>query len=145
LNEERQWPLLAKSLGREDLINDSRFAAKSDRYAHSKELVEVLDEVFASKDRAEWESALQAAGIVFEAVASPAEISHDSQLLENRVLVRFQGDQMLTVDSPFFVGGPEKVEPQKPPSLGQHTDEVLKEFGYDVAAIGELRAAGAVK
>ena len=51
LNEERQWPLLAKSLEREDLITDPRFATKADRHVHSKELVTVLDQAFATKDR----------------------------------------------------------------------------------------------
>jgi hypothetical protein len=44
----------------------------------------------------------------FEAVASPEEIPNDSQLLENSVLIRFERDEMMEVDSPFFVAGAEK-------------------------------------
>ena len=49
LNEDRQWPTLAKCLGREDLVADPRFATKKDRHARSLELVKIFDEVFATK------------------------------------------------------------------------------------------------
>ena len=52
LNEERQWPTLAKCLGREDLINDPRFVTKPDRHARSIELIRIFDETFATKDLA---------------------------------------------------------------------------------------------
>jgi formyl-CoA transferase len=51
---------------------------------------------------------------------------------------------MLTIDSPFFVTGSKKVQPRKPPSLGQHSKEVLEECGYDNAALEKLRESGAV-
>ena len=44
LNEERQWPALARCIGREDLVNDERFATKKDRHARSVELIKILDE-----------------------------------------------------------------------------------------------------
>jgi formyl-CoA transferase len=66
-------------------------------------------------------------------------------LFANRVLVPFERDDMLTIDSPFFVTGSKKVQPRKPPSLGQHSKEVLEECGYDNAALEKLRETGAVK
>src|SRR5207248_361600 len=50
LNEDRQWPTLARCLGREDLISDPRFETKKDRHARSVELIKVFDEVFATRD-----------------------------------------------------------------------------------------------
>ena len=51
MNEERQWPVLAKCLGLEDLIGDARFAKQSDRFARAGELISIFDEAFASRDR----------------------------------------------------------------------------------------------
>ena len=45
---------------------------------------------------------------------------------------------------PFTIRGVEKVAPRLPPSIGQHTDEVLREIGYDEPAIARLRAEGTV-
>src|SRR5215831_3728603 len=53
LNEDRQWPTLARCMGREDFIADERFATKAGRHARSLELIKILDEVFATRDLAE--------------------------------------------------------------------------------------------
>jgi crotonobetainyl-CoA:carnitine CoA-transferase CaiB-like acyl-CoA transferase len=58
--------------------------------------------------------------------------------------VPFEGDSMLTVNSPIWVDGSQKTAPRRPPNLGEHSDEVLREAGYDEAAIRQLRSSGAV-
>jgi formyl-CoA transferase len=144
LNEDRQWPTLARCLGREDLVVDPRFAAKKDRHARSLELIRIFDEVFASKDLAEWRGILDGNGLVFGVVGILDDIPNDQQMLDNEVLVPFENDTMLTVNSPIWVDGARKVQPRKPPALGEHSDEILRNAGYDEAAIGKLRASGAV-
>src|SRR5258708_34794378 len=49
LNEDRQWPTLARCLEREALICDPRFATRADRHARSLELIKIFDGVFAGK------------------------------------------------------------------------------------------------
>jgi len=144
LNEERQWPAFIKCLGREDLQNDPRFATSRDRMKHAAALTAVLDKTFATKDRPEWRDILAAAGIVFDVVASAQDIPNDSQIMANDILVPFDNHTVLTVTSPISVEGQEKVHPRRPPGVGQHTDEVLREAGYDAAMIERLRADGAV-
>src|SRR6476620_2205883 len=95
LNEERHWPVLAKCLGREELIDDPQFLTKRDRLAHAVELTAIFDEVFASKDRAEWRDILNAGGIVFDVVASAQDIRDDKQLFANEILVPFDNDTVL--------------------------------------------------
>jgi crotonobetainyl-CoA:carnitine CoA-transferase CaiB-like acyl-CoA transferase len=51
---------------------------------------------------------------------------------------------MLTVNSPIFIDGARKVQPRKPPGIGEHSDQILREAGYDEASIQKLRASGAV-
>jgi formyl-CoA transferase len=144
LNEERQWPTLARCLGREDLIHDPRFATKPDRHARSLELIKLFDEVFATKDLAEWRKLLDGNGLVFGVVGILDDIPHDKQMLENEVLVPFENDTMLTINSPIWIDGARKVQPRKPPEIGQHSDEILRQAGYDETSIRKLRASGAV-
>jgi formyl-CoA transferase len=65
-------------------------------------------------------------------------------MLENNVLVPFENDTMLTINSPIFIDGARKVQPRKPPGVGEHSDEILRNAGYDDAAIKKFRASGAV-
>jgi crotonobetainyl-CoA:carnitine CoA-transferase CaiB-like acyl-CoA transferase len=144
LNEEKQWPTLARCLGREDLINDERFATKAGRHQRSIELIKIFDEVFATKPLAEWRQLLDGNGLVFGVVGILDDIPNDKQMLDNEVLVPFENDTMLTISSPIWVDGSSKVQPRRPPGIGEHSDDILRQAGYDDASIAKLRASGAV-
>jgi formyl-CoA transferase len=144
LNEDRQWPTLARCLGRDDLIADARFAAKADRHARSLELIKIFDETFAGKDLAEWRTILDGNGLVFGVVGILDDIPNDRQMIENEVLVPYDGQDILTINSPIWVDGSKKVPPRRAPDIGEHSDEILRRYGYDEAAIGKLRASGTV-
>jgi formyl-CoA transferase len=144
LNEDRQWPTLARCMGREDLLADERFATKAGRHSRSVELIRIFDEVFATKDLADWRNILDGNGLVFGVIGILDDIPHDKQMIENEVLVPFENDTMLTVNSPIFIDGARKVQPRMPPGIGEHSDEILRNAGYDEAAIRKLRASGAV-
>ena len=144
LKEEREWPVLLECMGRAELAADPRFATKADRHARARELCAIFDAIFATKDLAEWRAILDAGGLIFGLVAEAEDIPGDRQMLENGVLVPFEDDTVLTVNSPLWVEGEEKVKPRRPPAIGEHSDEVLRKFGYDAARIRELRACGAV-
>src|SRR6201992_3454103 len=144
LNEDRQWPTLARILGREDLIAHPRFATKKDRHARSIDLIKIFDEVFATRPLAEWSKLLDGNGLVFGVVGILDDIPNDQQMIDNEVVVPFENDTMLTVNSPIWVDGAPKVRPRKAPALGEHSDEILRAAGYDEAAIEKLRASGAV-
>ena len=144
LNEEKQWPELMRCLDREDLIDDPRFAKKVDRLTRSRELIALLDKEFEKVDRAELRKRLTERGIVFDVVATPEDIPSDQQLLDNDILIPFAGSETRTINSPIALRGADKVQPRMPPSVGQHSDEVLKEAGFDAATIAQMRAAGAI-
>jgi formyl-CoA transferase len=144
LNEEKQWPTLARCLGREDLVADPRFLTKPDRHARSVELIKILDDIFATRDLSEWRKVLDGSGLVFGVVGILDDIPNDQQMLDNEVLVPFENDTMLTINSPIWIDGAKKVQPKKPPAVGEHSDEILRKAGYDEAAIRKLRASGAV-
>jgi len=141
---ERQWPIVATCVGREDLVTDPRFATNRDRAINAVTLTSIFDEVFATRDRAEWRATLSANSIVFDVVASAQDIGSDEQLLVNDILIPFEGDTTLTVTSPIFMEGQQKVKPRLPPTVGQHSDAVLREAGYDEESIKQLRQDGAV-
>jgi crotonobetainyl-CoA:carnitine CoA-transferase CaiB-like acyl-CoA transferase len=51
---------------------------------------------------------------------------------------------MLTINSPIWVSGASKLPPRKAPGIGEHSDEILRQAGFDEASIRKLRTSGTV-
>ncbi len=141
-NEQRQLSGFLAAIGREDLADDPRFATRDARKQHAYEIVKILDDVFAQRDMAEWQKILDDAGVTIGVVATVDETSNDAQMQQIGGLVPFVDGKGLTVSSPFHLDGETKVEPRRAPSVGQHSEEVLREAGYAAAEIERLRALG---
>lgn len=145
LNEDRHWPVLAECLDRRDLLTDERFLTKPDRLRNAQLLIALLDDAFRAKERSHWEQVLADNGIVFDVVATPEDIAHDEQARANGLVLDVaDDDRVSTIAAPFRLAGQEPVPTRLPPRIGQHTDEVLAELGYDDTAIAALRDAGTV-
>ncbi|HZP56512.1 MAG TPA: CoA transferase [Dehalococcoidia bacterium] len=108
-------------------------------------LVAEAEALFASKTSDEWLRILDAGGVPAGPVRFTEELLEDPQVLENNFItsvehplmgpVRMAGPMVQMTETPLQVQGPS-------PTLGQHTDEVLREAGLDDARIAELRARG---
>ena len=147
IREDKDWERFAECIGRSDLISDERFSDKPRRAANAAALIEVLDDVFASKEYEDWRRVLEAAGITFGPITPIPDVPADEQLNANGVFVDVDapdGTGPRTVDSPIWVEGYEKAAPKPAPEIGEHTEEVLAALGYDADKIASLRACGAI-
>ncbi|MFT4101605.1 MAG: CoA transferase [Burkholderiaceae bacterium] len=139
VNEARDWPAFARCMGRADLIDEPRYAKQADRFKRSDELIAQFDLAFAERDRDDWRQRLDEAGLIFECVAEMTDLKADRQMIESGVLKQMADSETLTIDSPFFVDGIEKTPPGMAPTLGEHTDQILRDAGFDDEAIRQLR------
>jgi formyl-CoA transferase len=147
VEEDKNWPVFVKAIERADLQGDPRFADSKSRHANPAALVAELDRLFASQPLANWTALLDAASLPYGVVQIPEEIVKDPQLFANRIVVPINdgsANPRYTVDSPFMLKEQPKVAPGVAPELGQHTDQILKELGFDADQIDDLRAFGAV-
>jgi crotonobetainyl-CoA:carnitine CoA-transferase CaiB-like acyl-CoA transferase len=124
-------------------LDDPRFATAASREANARALIPILDAIFATRDQAEWRRILDEAGLIFGIVADMDEIAEDEQILASAALVPFT-DGTMTVNSPLWMEGQEKVKPRRAPKVGEHSDEVLRDAGYSDAEIEALRAKGVI-
>ena len=125
-------------------LDDPRFATAASREAHARDLIPILDELFATKDQTEWRAILDAAGLIFGIVADMDEVSDDAQILASEALVPFEDQNTMTVNSPIWIKGQEKVKPRRAPAVGEHSEEVLREAGYSDTEIRTLRGEGVI-
>jgi formyl-CoA transferase len=115
-----------------------------DRQTNSPELIEIYDHVFAEKTLNDWRKILDEAGITFGIVNTLDDILNDDQARHARVIVPFADGSGETISSPFNVDGETKRPPGAAPSIGEHTDEILREYGFGDAEIRKLRDTRAV-
>ena len=147
VGSERQWARFGPAIGLPGLATDARFATNGDRVERRDELIPILAERLATADSATWLARLDEAGIpagpildVAEAFASPQAVALGSRVpLEHPTLGRV--DQ---VGIPFELAGTPASVRLPPPLLGEHTDEILRDAGYDAPAIERLRGLGIV-
>jgi crotonobetainyl-CoA:carnitine CoA-transferase CaiB-like acyl-CoA transferase len=144
---DKNWPVFAKAMGRDDLTADPRFKDGKSRAANCAALVAELDRAFAAQPLAYWTKALDAARLPYGVVQIPDEIVKDPQLLANDIIVPIADGSATahyTVNSPVTIREAPKVAPRVAPGLGEHNDQVLRELGFDSGQIDGLHASGAV-
>jgi formyl-CoA transferase len=145
VREERLWSGLCRAMELPHLVDDPRFVTRSARAKHVPELMAILDAQFATRDLADWRTRLAAADITFGALPGLRDLPDDPQLAVNGAFVP-TGDPALprTIANPLNLTGSPHVPPRRAPTLGQHSDEILREAGYADAEVARLRAAGTV-
>ncbi len=130
VNAPREWPLLARAVGRPEWLDDPRFATPATRVENAKVLTTLLSEIFLAQPWAHWRVALSDAGITFGLVGRISDHPDDPQISANGLLPQFvDGGGLKTLDSPFEVAGETKMLPRMAPAVGQHTHLLLEEFG----------------
>jgi crotonobetainyl-CoA:carnitine CoA-transferase CaiB-like acyl-CoA transferase len=146
LQADRHWPDLVRAIERPDLLTDSRFSDINVRRANNTPLVEVLDSVFEAKPLAEWADIFRANNVWFAPVNMVHEVANDPVVQESGAFVDVPGPdgpvRMVATPADFSTTQwtPRGIQPE----LGQHTEEVLLEMGYDWDQIIPLKERGVI-
>jgi crotonobetainyl-CoA:carnitine CoA-transferase CaiB-like acyl-CoA transferase len=146
---EREWPALAAALAAYGSLSDSRFATPAGRAANAGALAEALAAIFATRGKDEWEADLTGADVGCVAVA------------QENAEWRMQDDEFYQAGYAVDTVSPIFDEHRRPAPLnrfsrsatkaesgcrlGQHTDALLREIGYDDARIASLREQDIVR
>lgn len=141
---DRDWPKLCQALGASELARDARFVALESRGRNSKQLIGLLDSIFASRDASEWLAILAEHGISATGLSNFDDLQTDPQFAENGYIVKDPetGTNMLGFPIEFTASPAHPIG--RAPELGEHTEQVLQEVcgvGWD--DMESLRSAGA--
>ncbi len=147
MHDDASWTEFCEAVGIEHLKDDPRFGPYEARRENSTALVSILDELFLTRTQSEWIEILDRYNFPWSPVRLYTELPSDPQVIAN--------DYLVTVDYPGVgkakvVGvnidlseTPGMVREQAP-ELGQHTEEVLLDLGYDWDSIIAMKEEGAI-
>jgi crotonobetainyl-CoA:carnitine CoA-transferase CaiB-like acyl-CoA transferase len=136
------WPGFCRSIGKPELIDDPKFNSMQQRTKNNEELIRIIETVISTKTMAEWESKFREYNVIYGRVQSPREVTTDPQALANHFFaeVDYPGmGKMKLVTTPVdFYQNPAAIQGPAP-EIGQHTEEILLELGYNWEDIGQLK------
>ena len=148
--QEAVWEALAKRMGPEvgkpDLVGDPKYATIGERRKHQPHIWQMIEQFASKYTKREFMAILNELDVPCGPIMSTADLFEDEH-------VKLRG-MMVELDHPqrgkwYNVGMPIKLSAspaqiERSPTLGEHTDEVLRDvLGYDTAKVDQLKTAGA--
>ncbi len=148
VGSEGLWRRFCELLDAPGVAEDPRFATNRDRVSHYEILRPLLAERIRQRSRAEWIERLMAAGVPCGSVRDVSEVLRDPQMTAREMIAAVEHAALGSVQ---VLGVPIKLSETPgtvrtaPPTLGQHTDQILRtDLGFSDADITRLRQNGTV-
>ena len=145
---QANWERLCGAIGREDLLEEERFASNALRMQNLTPLEKTLQDTFSQQPTAHWLKVLEGAGVPCGPINDMAEVFADPQVTARDMVVELEHPLAGTTQN---IGIPIKLS-ETPgsvrtaaPTLGQHTDAVLAEYDYAPVDITGLKTRGVVR
>jgi crotonobetainyl-CoA:carnitine CoA-transferase CaiB-like acyl-CoA transferase len=134
--EPKFWKAFCNEIGREDLLD----AQESDDTEYLENVREELANIFSEKTQAEWEDELGEKDVMFGLVRTPCEMIEDPQV-SARDIVKESEKMLSRISNPVTDSD---AASESIPDMGEHTEVILKEAGYDLNQIETFREDGVI-
>ncbi len=145
LQPDRYWKKFCLAIGREDLANDPLYETTKGRAAHNAALRKTIGETFITKTQAEWIPLLE--GLPYAPAQSVKEATMDQQARHNGFVISYDHPtygRLESLANPVNMSKTPAEYRLPAPEIGQHTEEVLLEYGYDWEDIANFKEQGAI-
>lgn len=148
-NKQEQFEAVCHVVGRPELIQDGRFSERQSRLQHRFALKAILEEAMASRSTDEWWKLFNQAGVPAGPVYSVPQALEHPQVAERGMVGTFPdapgvGRDIRLLRTGFKVNGEAPRVDSPPPTLGQHSEEILASLGYSATEIEALKTEKAI-
>jgi crotonobetainyl-CoA:carnitine CoA-transferase CaiB-like acyl-CoA transferase len=144
---QANWLRMVEVIGTPELVEDPRFVDNAERMQHLPALIKILTTSFKQRSTTDWLTRLETVGVPAGPVLSIGEMLQDPQVLARDMVVDVEHSKLgrtKSLGSPVkFSRTPTKIN-RGAPLLGEHTREILGEYGYSNSDIEALADAGDV-
>ena len=145
---DRYWKPLAEALNVPELAEDERFKNAALISRNRAQLIPLLEQAFSQFDYDEIAARLRERDIVFDRMRHYRELAADPQAVANGFVKEYiyeNGHSFMMAMLPVHMRNMDETGTGRGPQMGEHTDEILKQYGYSEEAILRLKEAKAVK
>ena len=145
--EASAWPKFCKAIGRGSWVDEERFVDPKSRFRLMHEIVPMVDEALSAKTRDEWGEIFDAAGLIWGPVLGLHEVPEDSQAEAINLFPTLDHEtlgQYRTVNIPMRFQSADVKPRGRSPLLGEHTYNVLQDFGVSDSEIESLTQQGVI-
>jgi succinate---hydroxymethylglutarate CoA-transferase len=142
IGNEMQFARAAAVLGHPEWASDERFASNRARVANRTLVNGLIDDALKQDKATAWIEKLKAVGVPCGLINTVAQALDDPHTAARRMVETVEHPaigELKMVGIPFKFSDTPATVRRPPPTLGQHTDEILAELGMDAAAIAKLR------
>lgn len=143
---QANWERVARVLGAPQWIDDPRFRTNAERMKHLSDLTSLMSEKLKARSVRDWIAALEAEGVPCGPIHSIADMAADPQTAARAMVVEVdhpRAGRTRALGLPIKLSATPGEVTRAAPLLGEHTREVLAEFGFSAAEIESLYACGA--
>lgn len=145
--DDKRWPEFCRIVGIDHLRDDPELALSASRNYAGDKLRDALDQVFPRRSTSEWLDDLSRADVLVGPVLAYTDIARLEQARTNGYVTEIEQPEVgrvRMVGNPLQLGATPVDATRPAPELGQHTEEVLLELGFDWDSIAALRDKGAI-
>lgn len=145
---DRYWKPLAEALNVPELAEDERFKNAALISRNRAQLIPLLEQAFSQFDYDEIAARLRERDIVFDRMRHYRELAADPQAVANGFVkehIYENGHSFMMAMLPVHMRNMDETGTGRGPQMGEHTDEILKQYGYSEEEILRLKEAKAVK
>jgi len=142
-SQAKFWEGLVAALERGDLLTHPDFATREQRIANYRALWVEMGKTFATRPRDEWAARLEAQDVPFAPVLNVEEVPEDPQVRHLGTFYKVEHPTEGEVPGaypPLLIDGERPGAITPPPTLGEHTDAILAELGFDPTQAADLKA-----
>jgi crotonobetainyl-CoA:carnitine CoA-transferase CaiB-like acyl-CoA transferase len=146
LRQEEEFDRLLIALGQPDWLLDERFSTPENRLEHAQLITQMIREAIAQRSSAEWMTLFRSEGIPAALVAEFQDLPNDPQVLANDMAMPAAEDVGMArvVRDPINVDGVARVGATRAPDIGEHSDEILSELGFNAEQVLQFRQLGII-
>jgi crotonobetainyl-CoA:carnitine CoA-transferase CaiB-like acyl-CoA transferase len=137
-----EWANVCTGLGHPEWATDARFATYPERAKHSPEMTMLLRNAFAQNSAHHWAGRLIESDAPAMEVQAPDEVFTSDPAISNEMFMEIEQPRIgrvLMPRTPFKLSSSDQTPPRPAPAMGEHTDEILSQAGYDANEIRVLR------